>query len=168
MSEFPRPIDRGNSGYGQPLCLGDENVIGDLFCAFSTIHILDWDGDGEREVVASDGTGNICAFKFADSMPDGTPIVDSGVRWGLLSRQPHRNENDKGLTGGVAAAADFDGDGKIEVILCPRSYSSKPTIFFSLNGGAPTSREAGASVSIKGADDTTARWGRGTAGVGEP
>ena len=163
MSEFPRPIEGGNSGDGQPLRLGDGNKIGDLFSAPATVHILDWDGDGEREVVASIRTGDIYTFRFVDSMPDRTPIVERGMRWGLLSRQPHRNENDKGLTGGVAAAADFDGDGKIDVILSPRSYSSKPTIVFPLVGGPPKSRDAGASVTIKGAEDTTAGWGRGTA-----
>ena len=165
MSEFPRPVEGGNSGDGSPLVLGDDDVIGDLFCASWTVHVLDWDGDGERELVCSGGTGDVYAFKFVDSMPDGTPVLDRGMRWGLISRHLHRNENDRGLTGGVAAAADFDGDGNIEVIFSPRGYSTRPTIVFSLEDGAPTSRDGSSGVTIEGAEDSTDNWARGTAAV---
>ena len=165
MSEFPRAIEGGNGGDGSPLVLGDESAIGDLFCAAWRVHILDWDGDGERELVSSGGTGDIYSFKFVDSMPDGTPIVDRGSRWGLLSRRLHRNEKDLGLTGGIVAAGDFNGDGKTEVILAARGYSTKPTIVYSLKGGAPTTRDAENSVSVVGAPGSASPLGRGNVAV---
>ena len=53
MSEFPRPVEGNNSGDGAPLVVGDENAIGDLFTPESQVHLLDWDGDGARELVIS-------------------------------------------------------------------------------------------------------------------
>ena len=50
MSEFPRPVESGNSGDGSPLVLGDDFVIGDMHAPCdptATVHVLDWDGDGE-------------------------------------------------------------------------------------------------------------------------
>ena len=75
--------------------------------------------------------------RFVEALPDGTPIVDRGIRWGLMSRQAQRNENDRGLTGYVVAAADFDGDGHPEVILAPRYYSHRPVVAMSLVDGVP-------------------------------
>jgi len=154
MSDFPRPIEGDNSGDGSPLVLGDEREIGDLHAPCdptTTVHVLDWDGDGKRELVCS---GNdIYVHKFVDVLPDGTPIVDRGMRWGLMSRQAQRNENDRGLTGYVLVAADFDGDGSPEVILCPRYYSRKPPVVLSLAGGVPTDRDAGLSVAFKGSPE---------------
>ena len=154
MTEFPRPIEGSNAGDGSPLVLGDENRIGDLHCACdptTTVHVLDWDGDGEAELI---GSGNdIYVHKFVDALADGTPIVDRGRRWGLMSRQAQRNENDRGLTGYVVTAADFDGDGLVEVMLASRYYSHKPVVALSLAGGMPASHDAGAGVSIKGVPD---------------
>ena len=90
---------------------------------------------------------------FTEALPDGTPIVDRGIRWGLMSRQAQRNENDRGLTGYVVAAADFDGDGHPEVILAPRYYSHRPVVAMSLVDGVPTSREGCAPVTITGNAD---------------
>lgn len=151
MSEFPRPIDGGNSGDGSPLVVGDENVIGDLFCPEGQIHLLDWDGDGERELVISGG--EIFAYKFVDSMPDGTPIVDRGMRWGVVSRRNHLNELDQGLVGAVAMAADLDGDGSIEVLITPRGYSKKPAVLLSTKGGVPTDSAQGSRITIRGVED---------------
>ena len=161
MDDFPRPIEGGNSGDGSPLVLGDEQAIGDLFVAAWSAHIVDWDADGQRELVCSGGTGDIYSFKFIDTLPDGTPIVDRGARWGLLSRQLHRNELDQGLTGGIAAVGDFNSDSIAEVILCPRGYSAKPTIVFSLKAGAPATREGAADLLVSGAPDSTSGWARG-------
>ena len=152
MSEFPRPVEGNNSGDGAPLVVGDENAIGDLFTPESQVHLLDWDGDGERELVIS---GNeILVYKFVDSMADGTPIVDRGMRWGLLSRRSHLNEKDQGLVGAVAMAADLDGDGSIEVLVTPRGYSKKPAVLLSTKGGVPTNLDQGSRITVRGVDDT--------------
>jgi hypothetical protein len=161
MNEYPRPIEGGNSGDGSPLVLGDKNAIGDLFCPSNTLRIVDWDGDGERELVCSGGTGDIYSFKFVDAIMDGTPIVDRGLRWGELARNNHRNDNDSGLTGSVAVSADLDGDGKQEIVLCPRGYSLKSTVVIRLGGGIPPSREGGCEIVIRGVDGLPSIWGRG-------
>ena len=132
MTTFPHPIPAGNAGDGSPLVLGDENVIGDLFAGGSAVKVLDWDADGEPEVVVTGGNGDIYSYKFIGEIADGTPIVDRGLRWGVVSRSLHRNERDKGLVGTVVVAADFDGDGKDEVILAPRGYSQKPVTAISV------------------------------------
>ena len=140
MVNFPSPAVAGNLGNGDPLILGDQDAIGDLFTPGSALEILDWDGDGKAELVSSGGTGDITVFKYLEDTIDGTPIFDRGTMWGELSRSNHRDDNDKGLTGSVIAAADFDGDGVIEVILAPRGYSKKPIVVFKLNSAAPTTR----------------------------
>ena len=151
MTDYPRPIEASNAGDGSPLVLGDEGRIGDLHAACdptSTVHVLDWNGDGQGELVCS---GNdVFAHRFIDALPDGTPIVDRGMRWGLMSRQPHRNEYDQGLTGHVLAAADFDGDGTTEVILVPRYYSGRLSVVISLASAVPASAEKNAEVVIRG------------------
>ena len=80
MSDFPRPIRGGNDGDGSPLVLGDENVIGDLFTGGSAAHVVDWSGDGQRQIVASGGNGDIYSYRIVDSLVDGTPIVDRGLQ----------------------------------------------------------------------------------------
>lgn len=152
MSEFPRPIEGGNSGDGSPLVLGDENIVGDLYCPEHLVHLIDWDGDGERELVISGG--EISVFKLVDSMPDGTPIVDRGMRWGRVSRRNHLNDLDHGLVGGVAIAADMEGDGTVEVLLTPRGYSKKPAIVLSTKGGVPANRDQGSRMTVRGVEDT--------------
>ena len=78
---------------------------------------LDWDGDGELELVCS---GNeIFSYKFIDALADGTPVVDRGMRWGTMSRSAQRDENDEGLTGFVLAAGNFRGSGDVEAIVGP-------------------------------------------------
>ena len=62
MVNFPSPAKGGNSGNGDPLILGDQDVIGDLFTPASCIDVLDWDGDGKAELVSSGGTGNIIVY----------------------------------------------------------------------------------------------------------
>lgn len=154
MFGFPRPIEGDNIGDGSPLVLGDESAIGDLHAPCdptTTVHVLDWNGDGEAELVCS---GNdIYVHRFVEALPEGTPIVDRGIRWGLMSRQAQRNENDRGLTGYVVAAADFDGDGHPEVILAPRYYSHRPVVAMSLVDGVPPSREGCSPVTITGNAD---------------
>ena len=56
MVNFPSPAVAGNSGNGDPLILGDQDAIGDLFTPGSALEILDWDGDGNAELVSSGGT----------------------------------------------------------------------------------------------------------------
>ena len=163
MSEYPRPIEGGNSGDGSPLMLGDEGVIGDLHAPCdptSTVHVLDWDGDGDPELVTS---GNdIFAHKFVDTLADGTPVVDRGRRWGTISRSAQRDENDEGLTGFLLTAADFNGDGAVEAIIGLRYYSQKPVVALSLEGGASTDRGAGQPVEVKGTDFDAKSWSKGS------
>ncbi len=163
MSAFPRPVEGGNLGDGSPLVLGDENVIGDLHAPCdpsSTIHVLDWDGDGEPELVTS---GNdIYAHKFVDTLPDGTPIVDRGRRWGVISRSAQRDESDEGLTGFLLAAADFTGDGATEAIIGLRYYSRKPVVTLSLTSGAPTNRDEGLPVHVHGDNRDASSWAKGS------
>ena len=163
MSEYPRPIEGGNSGDGSPLMLGDEGVIGDLHAPCdptSTVHVLDWDGDGEPELVTS---GNdIFAHKFVDILADGTPVVDRGRRWGTISRSAQRNENDEGLTGFLLTAADFNGDGAVKAIIGLRYYSHKPVVALSLEGGASTDRGAGQPIEVKGTDFDAKSWSKGS------
>lgn len=147
MAEYPRPIEACNAGDGSPLVLGDENQIGDMHSPndpTSTVHVVDWNGDGEPELVCS---GNeIYVYRFIDALSDGTPIVDRGMRWGMMSRDAHRNQNDQGLTGHLLVAADFDGDGHVEAIVAPRYYSGKSYVAVSLAGAAPTNHAAGIDV----------------------
>ncbi len=129
-----------------------------MFCPANTLHLLDWDGDGERELVCSGGTGDIYSFKFVESYIDGTPVVDRGHLWGRIPRNNQRNDNDRGLTGTIAVAADLDADGHVEVILAPRGYSRKSVAVLRLQG-APPNREGGADIVIKGSDGLPGRWG---------
>ena len=162
MSEYPCPIEGANAGDGSPLVLGDESKVGDLHTPCdptTTVHVLDWDGDGEPELVCS---GNdIYSYRFIDALAGGTPIVDRGMRWGLMSRQAQRNENDQGLTGYVLVVADLDGDGSVEAVVGPRYYSRKPTVALSLAGGVPATRDVGSTIVVKGTPDQTASWKRG-------
>ncbi len=150
MSDFPRPIAGGNAGDGLPLVLGDDTVVGDLFTGASAAHVLDWDGDGQHEIVASGGNGGIYSYRIVDSMADGTPIVDRGMQWGEVSRALHRNERDKGLVGTIAVVADFDGDGSTEAILVPRGYSQKETTAVTMQNGPPATRDDGSPITIEG------------------
>lgn len=163
MKKYPRPIEGSNVGDGSPLVLGDDNVIGDLHAPCDPtiiVHVLDWDGDGERELVCS---GNdIYSHKFIDALPDGTPIVDRGLRWGTISRSAHRDENDEGLTGYVLAAGDFSGNGNGEAILGARYYSKGLVVAMSLAGGISTSRKDGRSVAIEGLGESSREWDRGS------
>jgi hypothetical protein len=148
VSEFPQPLTGNNSGDGSPLVLGDERAVGDLFFGGSAVQVLDWDADGECEIVVSGGNGDICSYKIIDAIADGTPIVDRGMQWGRVSRALHRNERDEGLVGSLVAAADFDGDGHVEVVLTPRGYSLKSTVVFSVENGAPATRDEGHPVAL--------------------
>ena len=150
MTTFPRQIAAGNSGDGSPLVLGDESVIADLFTGGSAVCVVDWDGDGECEIVVTGGNGSIFSYKIVGAIRDGTPIVDRGMEWGRVSRAPHRNERDEGLVGVVSVAADFDGDGQTEMILAPRGYSLKPTVAVSLQDGHPSTRDEGRAVDVRG------------------
>ena len=80
MSNYPRPIEAGNDGDGSPLVLGDEQLIGDLHSPCdptNVVHVFDCDGDNKLELVCS---GNeIFSYKFIDTLPDGSPIVDRGL-----------------------------------------------------------------------------------------
>ena len=160
MTTFPHPIPASNAGDGSPLVLGDENVIGDLFAGGSAVRVLDWDADGEPEVVCTGGNGNMYSYKIIGEIADGTPIVDRGLQWGEVSRALHRNERDKGLVGSIVVAADFDGDGQTEVILAPRGYSQKPVTAISVETGPPTTRDEGRPVTLKGREGD-AGFGRG-------
>lgn len=163
MSGYPRPIEGANGGDGSSLVLGAEDAIGDLHAPCdptTTVHVLDWDGDGEKELVCS---GNdIFSYKFVDALPDGTPVVDRGLRWGLMSRSAQRDENDEGLTGVVLAAADFNGNGAVDVITGVRYYSRKPVVALSLAGGVTTEREAGMPVLVRGTDIGAESWSKGS------
>ena len=152
MNNFPRPIEGGNTGDGSPLLAGGEGYIGDLYCYEGTINFVDWDGDGERELVLSGS--DIFSYKIIDSLPDGTPIVDRGMRWGEMARDQHINDVDGGITGGVILAEDFDGDGKTEVLLASRGYSTKsPVILRPGDGGAPVRRDGtDTNIALVGTD----------------
>ena len=134
MKKYPRSIEGSNIGNGSPLVLGDESLVSHMHAPCdptATIHVLDWDGDGEMELLS---TGNdMYSHKFIEFLDDGTPVVDRGVRLGEMSRAPHRDETDEGLTGCILVAADFDNDGNIEVILKPRYYSKNPHIAITLS-----------------------------------
>ena len=164
MTEFPRPIAGNNSGDGSPLVLGDENVVGDLYAGASAVHVLEWDADGQREVVASGGNGNIYSYRIVDKMTDGTPIVDRGLQWGEVSRALHRNERDAGLVGTIAAVGDFDGNGQVEAILVPRGYSRKETVAISLKDGPPPTRDQGRPIAVEGRTEGL-DFGRGNVAV---
>ena len=153
MNDFPRAIAGGNSGDGSPLVLGDDSVVGDLFTGASAAHVLDWDGDGQIEVVASGGNGNIYSYKIIDSLPDGTPVVDRGLQWGEVSRALHRNERDKGLVGTIAIVADFGGDGNVEAVLVPRGYSQKETVAVALKNGPSVTRDEGLPIAVVGREE---------------
>lgn len=160
MSDFPRRIAGGNRGDGSPLVLGDDTVVGDLFTGASATHVVDWDGDGQREIVASGGNGDIYSYRFVDTLADGTPIVDRGLQWGEVSRALHRNERDRGLVGTIAVVADFDDDGSAEALLVPRGYSQKETVAVALQNGPPATRDEGRSITIEGRDGV--HFGGGT------
>ena len=149
MTDFPRPLAGDNAGDGSPLVLGDDSVVGDLFTAATSVHVVDWDGDGQPEIVASGGNGDIYSYNIIDSLVDGTPIVDRGLQWGEVSRALHRNERDRGLIGAVAAVGDFDGDGSVEAILVPRGYSRKESVVLALKDGPPATRDAGRPIDVK-------------------
>ena len=140
-SPFPAPLEGGNSGDGQPLRLGDPDAIADLFLPSGYPVVLDWDGDGEMELVDS-GNG-ICLFRFVDTIADGTPVVDRGERWGAMSRSHHYDENDLGLCGRITTAGDFDADGRSEIVLAPRAYSQLDVVLLRLADGPPVDRSTG-------------------------
>ena len=146
MADYPRPLEAGNKGDGSPLTLGDPEVIGDLFLPAGSLTLLDWDSDGNPELVDS-GDG-ICTWKIEGAIADGTPLVDRGLRWGDMSRSHHRDENDQGLCGRITVAGDFDGDGTPEIVLAPRAYSQAPVVVLPLKGGPPTDRSGGRELDV--------------------
>ncbi len=143
---FPRPIEAGNEGNGFPLVLGDPEEIGDLY--LSPVHVLDWDGDGKKELVGN-GVWDLFSFFPQGALPDGTPIVDRGLRWGEVSRSPQREEEtDVGLCGKIITSGDFDGDGRPEVILGPRGYSKEALVVLDLVDGVPKHRSQGLPLTL--------------------
>jgi hypothetical protein len=156
MPEFPRPIEGGNTGDGAPLTLGDPNQLSELFvaCAGSSyvlVNVFDLDGDGATELVGSGG--GIFTFRPSGALRDGTPIVNRGLRWGDISRAPHRDrlpEDDFGLCGTVLTHGDFDGDGCVEAIVGPQSIGTGPIMAISTKDGAPTHRTKGDPVYFEG------------------
>ena len=145
---FPQAIEGGQSGDGSPLRLGDSSQLGDLFISNGRIHLCDWDGDGEIELV--DSGAALFAHRFTGAIADGTPIVGGGERLGEMSRSHQRDENDAGLCGGIKAIGDFDGDGHPELILAPRGYSQQPVVVVALKGGPPTHRSQGKPLVVTG------------------
>ena len=165
MADFPRPIAGANTGDGSPLVVGDDRVVGDLFTGASCVHVLDWDGDGRCQLVASGGNGDIYSYSFVDSLADGTPMVDRGLQWGQVSRALHRNERDRGLVGAIATVGDFDGDGNPEAILVPRGYSAKETVALSLKDGPPATRDAGMPIAVVGRQEGISFGGGAVAAI---
>lgn len=158
MAEFPRPIEAGNEGDGSPLTLGSPGLIGDLFLQNGTVTLLDWDGDGEVELV--DSGSALFTFRFTGAIADGTPTVDRGQRCGVMSRSHQRDENDAGLCGRILAIGDFDGDGHPEIILGPRGYSKEPIVALPLKDGPPADRSRGLRLNIVDPSSAIERWGR--------
>lgn len=158
MPDFPHPIETGNFGDGSPLTLGDPEQLADLFVAGSgsscvLVNVIDFDGDGRIELVGS--SGSIFTFKMAGSLPDGTPIVDRGLRWGATTRAPHRDrapEDDLGLCGSVLTKGDFDGDGFVETIIGPQSIGTGPIMAVSPESGKPSHRTNGKPIAWKSVD----------------
>ena len=156
MKTFPRPIDAGNEGNGAPLTLGDPEQLGDLFvyCSGSgylLVSVFDLNGDGRNELVGS--SADIFTFEVTGALPDGTPVVDRGLRWGETSRAPHRDstpEGDSGLCGALLTKGDFDGDGHIEALVGPHSIGTGPIMAISPKGGTPKHRSNGKPVQFKG------------------
>ena len=146
MTDFPRPIEGGNDGDGMPLLLGDPDQIGDLYAGGGGVAVLDWDGDGTNEVVVVGQ--ELFTYRLTDTLADGTPVVDRGLRWGEVSRTPQRDENDAGVCGSLLTAGDFDGDGTPEVILAPRGYSRVPTVVLQLKDGPPKHRSQGLPFTV--------------------
>ena len=144
--ELPTPIEGGNQGDGSPLRLGDPDAIGDLFLPSGDPLVLDWDQDGQLEVVDS-GSG-LCVFRFVDRLVDGTPVVDRGMRWGAMSRSPHHDEDDFGICGRIVTFGDFDGDGVPEIVLAPRGYSKADVVLLRLVDGPPCDPSTGLPFSV--------------------
>ena len=163
MAECPCPVEFGNRGDGAPLTLGDPNVVGDLFAQNGTVTIVDWDGEGEAQLV--DSGSAVFTFRFTGALSDGTPIVDRGLRRGVMSRSHQRDENDQGLCGRIVAAGDFDGDGRDEIVLRARGYSKKPTVVLGLGDGPPLDRSRGGPFvvvdpTVPAGTEPTGKWGR--------
>lgn len=162
-ADFPRPLEGSNQGDGSPLVLGTPDVVGDLY--LSPAHVLDWDGDGKKNDLVGHGMwGALYTFRFDGSLPDGTPIVDRGLRWGQGSRD-HNRQDDLGLCGRVVTTGDFDGDGRLEVILAPRGYSKEPPVVLVPAKGMPHDRRDGRPLSIidpklPAGTDALVKWGR--------
>lgn len=164
MTTFPYPIEHGNCGDGAPLTLGDKGVLADLFIGYlATPFVFDWDGDSRNELVAS--RGGVLTFHLEGTLPDRTPIVDRGLRWGQIPRAPHRSDqSDTGLCGTIRTVGDFDGDGNEEVILGPRIYSNEPAVVLTCKDGIPADRSKGLPFKLVDpnparGNSAEARWG---------
>ena len=156
MNAFPHPIEAGNRGDGSPLTLGDPKQLGDLFVyssgsGYLLVSVFDLDGNGRNQLVGSSAA--IFSFNVCAGLPDGTPIVDCGQRWGETSRAPHRDsdpEGDSGLCGSILTKGDFDGDGYVEALVAPQSIGSGPLMAISPKNGTPTHRSKGEPVHFEG------------------
>lgn len=158
MPDFPCSIEAGNAGDGQPLTLNDPEQLADLwvYCSGSgylLVTIMDWDGDGDNELIGS--SADVFTFKPTGSLPDGTPIVDRGLRWGATTRAPQRDdtpEADSGLCGSVLAKGNFGGDGRFGALVGPHSIGTGPLMVISPRNGVPSHRSQGVPIKFMGTE----------------
>ncbi len=118
-------VEGGMPVYHQPVYFQQEaDTL--KFGALSTPFVIDWDGDGEQDILCGNTAGNIAFFKNLGMAENGTPKWAASALIETAPGVPFRVM--AGPTGSIQgpceakwgytslSSADWDGDGKLDII----------------------------------------------------